>query len=120
MSQGNANPKLKPHSHKKGNAAPSLQPDSADNKCLICVGTCFVANRPPTTACAKIGSVGVTQAAIARHVRNWRCGIIAHMRSAVTSQPHCRKEKRSDHDNENPENLLTAMTGPRRKARDFQ
>jgi len=50
--------------YKNGNAAPSLHPDSHCNKCLICDGTCFCANFPlPTTEAAKIGSVGVAQAA---------------------------------------------------------
>jgi hypothetical protein len=77
------------YAQRKGNAAPSFDPDSACNKCRICAGTCLSANLPPTTAWAKIGSVGVRQAAMARAERNSIFGKMAQTNSAETSQPHC-------------------------------
>lgn len=77
------------YAQRKGNAAPSFDPDSACNKCRICAGTCLSANFPPTTACARMGSVGVRQAAMARAERNSILGKMAQTKSAEMSQPHC-------------------------------
>ena len=51
---------------RKGYAAPSLHPLSAASRCLRWAGTCLSAYLPPTTAAARIGSVGVRQAATAK------------------------------------------------------
>ena len=63
--------------YRNGNAAPSLHPDSAASKCLIWAGTCLSAHLPPTTAAARIGSVGVRHAATAKLHRKFRPGMSA-------------------------------------------
>jgi hypothetical protein len=63
--------------NRKGNAAPSLQPHSAAKRCLIWAGTCFSAYLPPTTAAARMGSVGVRHAATARDERKLSFGMRA-------------------------------------------
>ena len=73
--------------NKNGYAAPSLQPLSAANKCRMCAGTCLSAHLPPTTAAAKMGSVGVKHAATTRDDRKLSPGIKAHMSPAETNQP---------------------------------
>ena len=59
---------------RNGKAAPSLHPLSAAR---MCAGTCLSAHFPPTTAAARMGSVGVKQAAMARHGMKFRGGIRA-------------------------------------------
>ena len=72
---------------RNGNAAPSLQPLSAASKCRMCAGTCLSAHFPPTTAAARMGSVGVRHAAMAREERKLRPGMRAYMSPAETNQP---------------------------------
>lgn len=74
--------------YKKGNAAPSLHPDSAANMCRTCAGTCFSANFPPITAWARIGSVGVTQAAMTSDERKLCPGSNPQIKRAVIIHPH--------------------------------
>lgn len=64
-------------------------------------GTCLSANLPPITAWAKIGSVGVTPAAITSEARNVRSGIRPQISRAEIIHPH-------------------SMHGPRRKKSDRQ
>ena len=63
--------------NKNGKAAPSLQPLSAARRWRMCAGTCLSAHFPPTTAEAKIGSVGVKHAATARLEMKFRLGMRA-------------------------------------------
>ena len=63
--------------YRNGNAAPSLHPDSAASKCLIWAGTCLSAHLPPTTAAARIGSVGVRHAATAKLHKKFKPGMSA-------------------------------------------
>ena len=72
---------------RKGNAAPSLHPLSAASKCRMWAGTCLSAHFPPTTAAARMGSVGVRHAATARLDRKLRLGIKAQIRPADTNHP---------------------------------
>ena len=50
-------------------------------------GTCLSAYLPPITAAARMGSVGVRQAATARLERKVRPGTRANMRAADTNHP---------------------------------
>ena len=80
---------------------PSLQPDSADNRSLKCLGIRF-ANLPfPTTDEARTGSVAVTHAAQAKLSSHVKGLIIHQMNKLVTSHPK-------------------VMTGTSRKLTDFQ
>ena len=73
--------------HRKGYAAPSLQPLSAASRWRRWAGTCLSAYLPPTTAAARMGSVGVRQAATARDDRKFSPGIRAKIRAADTNHP---------------------------------
>src|ERR1700753_1446384 len=86
----------------KGNAIPSLHPDSADKRSLKCFGTRF-ANLPfPTTDDARTGSVAVTQAAQQRLPKNVSRSLNIHqIKSVVMIHPK-------------------PMTGTRRRLTDFQ
>ena len=61
--------------------------DSAASRCRRCAGTCLSAYFPPIMAAARIGSVGVRQAATARDERKLRFGMNAYMKAADTNQP---------------------------------
>lgn len=87
--------------YRKGKAAPSLLPLSAERRWRMWAGTCLSANLPPMTAWVKMGSVGVTPAATTSEARNVRSGIRPQMRRAETIHPH-------------------TMHGPRRKKSDRQ
>lgn len=63
--------------YRKGKAAPSLQPLSAKSRCRKCAGTCLSAYLPPTTAAARMGSVGVRHAATANDERKLSPGMKA-------------------------------------------
>lgn len=54
----------------------------------MCAGTCLSAYLPPITAAARIGSVGVRQAATAKLERKLRPGTRAKMRPADTNHPY--------------------------------
>src|SRR5579871_1299995 len=72
----------------KGNAMPSLHPDSADSKSRRCLGT-RLANLPlPTTDEARTGSVAVTHAAQQRLSNQLSLSMNIHqMNKLVMSQP---------------------------------
>src|SRR5271156_2623057 len=85
----------------KGNAMPSLHPDSAERTSRRCLGT-RLANLPlPTTDEARTGSVAVTQAAMHKDSSHDNGIIIHQMKRLVMSQPN-------------------VMTGTRRNTTDFQ
>ena len=72
---------------RNGNAAPSLQPLSAASRWRKCAGTCLSAYFPPTTAAARMGSVGVRHAATTRDERKLSPGMRAYMSAPETNQP---------------------------------
>lgn len=74
--------------YRNGKAAPSLQPLSAASRCRRWAGTCLSAYLPPTTAAARIGSVGVRHAATASDERKLRPGMRANIKPAETSHPY--------------------------------
>lgn len=76
------------------------------------------AHLPPTTADARIGSVGVRQADMARLERKLRPGIKAYMSPAHTNQPFEQIKKNQKKEDERRRTQV--MPGTSRKNRLFQ
>ena len=105
---------------RKGKAAPSLQPLSAANRWRKCAGTCLSAYLPPTTAAARMGSVGVRHAATTREERKLSPGISAYISAPDTNQPYRPARVSSTGRVRLSDGHTHVMTGPRRKNRLFQ